>query len=465
MGRIKEFVKQTPVLSALCRPPIRLWRQARMFAIAWRRGSLFWSLRSRAFTREIKQQAFLEYVVPDAAGDLIAFLTASGLKYNEGAWAIYLPPQEGLRRRLPFLSEYSAGAGLKILKSPGNPSEARYFSEKSAASHPFAHGTTPELIRVANYLHKHAIGPDLYDVAALRCVDRVWTTYIVEHVPHDTLQPGDYDRFRTSLGELLDRNEVAPLLQHWESSADFQPPDCNGNLLRHTTSGDLRYVDFQAFVLSNESALLKRTLNEIGDIVHFGQTSALLGGRFLYQSVPGMKHGKRDTSDRWSGIQQLLTQHAVDLEGRVVFDICCNSGMMLGCCLNQGAFWGIGWDLPVVAATARTLQSVLGMTRVTILSEEISPRTDFLAGVPAFLRERKNGLLLYLAASEHIGFPDGVAALPWSTMIYEGHAGESAAQTLEMFGTVDWLAAATVEQIDTNALEIGTQRVVMLLKR
>ena len=72
----------------------------------------------------------------------------------------------------------------------------------------------------------------------------------------------------------------------------------------------------------------------------------LRGGKYLYQSIPGMHLGMRMIDKRWELFRRLLTEAGAGFDGNVVFDIGCNMGMMIHSALAEGARWGVGWDRP-----------------------------------------------------------------------------------------------------------------------
>ena len=107
----------------------------------------------------------------------------------------------------------------------------------------------------------------------------------------------------------------------------------------------------------------------------------------------------------------------------------------------------------------------LGATRFDLFGEEISDTTDFVSKIPARYRRRDNGILLYLAVSKHIGFPDGVSKLPWEYMLYEGHAGESVRGTIDRLKNVPWLGNAQICSERWFADGDTPERPVILLRR
>ncbi len=473
---IKSFIKRYNIIykpaSWIRSIILNSVKQIRVFSVSVRRGTLFSSMTTNFISKKWGGQSFLEYPISvphlENENDLVQFLKDSDIQINEGRWTVYVPPQEELERLFPFITEkYPRNAGLKILKSFGHPESVKYISQsyQSHPYHPFLKGDMRQFIRVANHLYYIGIGPRLYDVIAMKTDTQTLTSFVIQHIDSDGLNDNDYVNFMAQLREIISQEVVVPMIQSWENHKDFSLPDCNENLIRSNTDGKLYYIDFQSFIFKSEKKYLKNIVKQHKNTLHFGTEAALLGGKFLYQSIPGIDHGRRDTERRWKIFLELLEKVGEDLHDKVVFDICCNAGMVLYNCLVNGAYWGVGWDLPVVAEVAVSLQSALGITRLDVFGEEITDNTDFMKYLPPHLSSHKDCILFYLAAKKHIGFPEGVGKLPWTTMIYEGHGDEDFAKTREFFAKVSWLKDAKIGAMTTNKSELGVVRTIAIITR
>jgi hypothetical protein len=174
------------------------------------------------------------------------------------------------------------------------------------------------------------------------------------------------------------------------------------------------------------------------ETLHFGDVLTVVrgGDRFLYQDVPGRSRpGRRDTDARVREITDMLARHGAGFDGRVVLDVCCNSGMMMGEALARGARWSVGWDLPKVAAAADDLLSVLGAGRSEVHGVVIDDDTPFVADLPDWL-DPDDSVCLFLAAWHHVRFPPGVGDLPWKWLVYEGQENEDATHTRDNIATM-----------------------------
>jgi len=212
------------------------------------------------------------------------------------------------------------------------------------------------------------------------------------------------------------------------NDVEFDCPDCSHNAFTDENS-DFKYIDFQNFVLTGYDAYLREVALEATEASHFGDESVLRGGRYLYQSVPGVNlPSKRSIDERMKVFRQALTAAGVSVEDRLVLDIGCNIGMMMGQYLKLGARWCHGWDRKHLVPHTERLLGALGCTRFSTTGTDISSAQPLEENLPAFLRPYLDGCVIsYLAVRGHLGWLDGLSTVPWKVLIYEGHEGETRA--------------------------------------
>lgn len=363
-----------------------------------------------------------------------AWCSARRLPFSEGSDAIYLPPATWRATPLaPVLPDYPAHAGLKIAQQAGNadayyitPRSGRAVAQKLSFSHRLQTLTF-------NYLHLHDIAPRLYDLIEIRDGSKiVWTAYVVEHVTPSPPQPGDCEGMVERLRS-LERNGPLKLISGagW-AGIDFEPPDCNGNLMRDAASGGGRYVDVHNFILEGYDAHLRALAQSVTEPSHFGGRSHFLGGSFLYQEFPGLdRPAKRSTRVRFQAWDPLLERAGVSLDRKVVFDIGCNLGLMGAEYLRRGARWMHGWDHPEVVEAAHKVLLSIGCTRFSLSGGTLDAGTNLAAGLPDHLKSVDNdgAILAYLAVRGHVGWLAGLHTLPWRYMFYEGHQEDGELET------------------------------------
>jgi hypothetical protein len=262
----------------------------------------------------------------------------------------------------------------------------------------------PGRVLAGNLLHQDGLGPRVYDAVRL-AGDPGLEGYVVAHEPDEAAIPPGAEaaaRLARLMGDGALMADAAVPGPGAPGLARFRAPD-GGALVRRMLDG------------------------ETAGTLHFGRERRLGPRRYLYQSIPTTGDaGRRDSARRWREITRLLGESGVTLEDRLVLDVGCNAGMMLAAALADGAAWGLGWDLPDVCDTARTLQASLGATRLDLTGAEMSPEYALRPGVPPHLEERLGGcIVLYLAIRHHIGFVSDLGEIPWRALVYEGGETES----------------------------------------
>ena len=376
--------------------------------------------------------------------DLIRNLHSHKVPYVEGGWTIYLPPSEALYTIFPQLSEYPPQSGVKILRHIASPSKASYTPNalRPIAGASSVRSKTPspkELLRIAGMMHNYGIGPKVHDLVEITMGNACGTAFITEHVQNPKgLSMGEHQAFIHKVNGLV-RSGIAAV-HHGDTkfSKDFKAPDCNGNLMK-TEDNRLLYVDFQSFRYQDEKNVFEDWANQYAKESLFGP--ARMGNKdtsFLYQMIPGIGDAKRQTLARWHNIENLLNIAKIDLSERLVFDIGCNTRLMSYFALCKGAKWAYGWDNPAVAEASEKLLCLLGATRWSVSGVDLNKNIDFEASLPVNIHTDRDGILLYLAISKHIGFPPKIADLPWKYCIYEGHSHQDLKYSKKMIRSSNW---------------------------
>ena len=393
--------------------------------------------------------------------NLDSFLKAlknSGLAYNTGGHAVYLPPETLENTPLRELSKYyPPNTGLKIVKHPGGISDSVYVYKREGESrlHLKLIHNMRHLTLVANLLHVNGVGPRLHDLVELQCGKSLWTAFVVEHVAKPTSMDVCEKGIKT-IRDLEQRNLVKIILPAGFDDGEFQCPDCSGNAFM-TSEGEFRYIDFQNFALTGYGEFLKSVALEAAEASHFGDKSILRGGRYLYQSVPGVAlPGKRNVETRMHVLDVLMNDAKVSVENRLVLDVGCNVGMMMAQYLKRGALWCHGWDQEVVVPHTEKLLYALGCTRFSTTGGVITQSIDLQGHLASHLKPHLSGCVVsYLAVRGHINWLDALKEIPWAFMIYEGHEGETTQQSLryldEFNKTVPFRVAAQGEYADGDS--------------
>jgi len=373
----------------------------------------------------------LKYDLPftvSSPEQFIKLCEAHEIRYSTGRHSIYLPPQKALREFLgEVIHDYPDDTGFKILKNFQSPENASYIangSQRLLTKNMMGPVTNQAL--AANALAALDLGPPCYGIAHLQSGAEAMTAFAVGHVEGDLASPQDCEEFTEALRPLVSAGLLELVPVRGLKDPDFLPPHCNFNLLRERTTGKLRYIDFQQ-LLVHQKPLLRKITETSSEDVHFGGSSQLFrqGKKYLYQSVPGLSSSaKRDTEYRWKIYRAMLEKQGVKVNGKVVLDVCCNTGVMLAHAIGDGAAWGIGWDLPNVVPHSRKLMQILGAACSTLIPTHLSPEYNISESIPKWLKPKTDGsILFYLAAIQHVGIIQDLANIPWKTVFFEDHEG------------------------------------------
>jgi hypothetical protein len=361
---------------------------------------------------------------------LLSYLQSNDLKFNEGGHAVYLTPaafQSSVFAKVA--SQYPPDAGLKIVKGQGGIDETGYINEPTKGDsriHLKLVHSHRHLTLVSNLLNAKGVGPRLYDLIEMEGNDCRWTAYVIQHVSGPVPSVEECERGLDKLRALEAEGLLKVLLPEGFNDEEFDCPSCSDNAFTNE-DGHFQYIDFQNFVLTNYESYLRTVALDATDASHFGDGSVLRGGKYLYQSVPGLTlPSKRSIDQRMQVFREALTAAGVAVENRLVLDVGCNIGMMMGQYLKLGARWCHGWDRKHLVPHTEKLLLALGCTRFSTTGTDISASQPLQENVPDFLKKYLDGCVVsYLAVRGHLGWLDELATLPWKFMIYEGHEGET----------------------------------------
>jgi hypothetical protein len=405
---LRTHAKRVPGAHAAYDAAMRARHESRAVAYAVR-GWLTYRLPGHRDAGErLSSQASLPTALPLSASlDAVAdALRDAGVRHERRDGALAAPPQPALARVLaPGGVAYPPGTGLRVV-----------------AFAPAADRTAADAARGAvvagNLLHARGVGPRIHDLilpasSSAESTGPTCAAFAVEHAGDAPADDGERARVVAALRELMDAGELIPDGDGWTHRSGF----------RARPDGSASFVAFETLREPSPHAHVRRLLAEgAREDLHFGRELALRGGRYLYQSVPSIgAAGRRDSLGRWRMMSSALAQTGVETRGRLVLDIGCNAGMMLGAALAEGAAWGLGWDRPGVVPHARDLLWGMGYTRFDVTGADLHPGYPLLSDVPEPLAPLLPGaIVLYLAVHHHVGFAAALGDFAWSVMVFEG---------------------------------------------
>ena len=364
---------------------------------------------------------------------LIDHLRSAGATYGEGSHAIYLAPASlKLTAFASLAQDYPPDAGLKIMKNLGGVDESDYLLGRTKGDSSIHLGmihSHRHLSLVANLLYAREVGPRLYDLINLECGEQSRTAYVVQDVGNSKPSLAVCEAGIQKLRDLDTEGILKVILPDGFADEEFECPECCNNALVDS-DGQFKYIDFQNFLLGDYEKFLTRLATAAAEQTHFGDTKTLRGGRYLYQSVPGVKlPGKRDVANRMIVLTRLLDQAGMSVKDRLVLDVGCNIGMMMSEYLRLGAKWCHGWDRATTTPHTERLLLALGCTRFSTTGTDITKSRSLADDLPQHAASALDGCVIsYLAVRGHLDWLDSLKLIPWSFMIYEGHEGESSSE-------------------------------------
>lgn len=403
-------------------------------------------------------------------GSLIESLRSAGLEYREGSHALYLPPESVKLTAFQSLMEgYPSDAGLKIVKHQGGVDESDYVLGSTKGDSKIQLGMMHghrHLSLVANLLHAQGIGPRLYDLLNLKCSEELWTAYVVQDVGNRMPTLDQCEVGIQRLRELDAEGVIRVILPDGFDDEEFECPTCCNNVVVDS-EGQFKYIDFQNFLLGDYEKFLTNLAVSAAEQTHFGDTTMLRGGRYLYQSVPGVKlPAKRNVANRMTTLNRLLNEAGVSVKERVVLDVGCNIGMMMAEYLKLGAKWCHGWDRASTTPHTERMLLALGCTRFSTTGTDITLSRSLRDDLPPHIAAFLDGCAIsYLAIRGHLNWLEDLKQIPWSFMIYEGHEGETfedfEGHLEELSRLADFELGPTSTYVDGDSEE----RVVAILSR
>lgn len=431
---IQKHAEPYPLLYKVLLTVYGVSGEIRYFVHAVLSGKLKAKVTSSRWSAALSRQSIPHRVVSADAGsldELRKWLESRGIRFLEGGWTFYLPPQEAMGSCFGFLEdEYPPGAGLKILKNLQGPDRAKYtkHSQHPAPGVAIMRSLTPSpaaLIRTANYLYRKGLGIRIHDIIGLICRGRNLTCYVVEHVDGKVVKEEDYGTFMDRMQEVLDEGDLTTAHARVDIIEDLMPPDCNSNLRLRSADGRPLYVDFQGFLFRNEDRMIERVFLEAGPHLRFD----------LEETGKG-----RDPV--WETYRRMLDRAGCRLDGRLVMEIGCSRAFVAYEALAAGASWVLGWYSPLVRRRMERLLLTLGATRFDMFDAARSNGEGQWAGdLPRRYGGGEKGVLFVACGAPAHGEPvtssGSLKGLPWEYMVCEGRS--EFVPGAEMLDVRDWV--------------------------
>jgi len=363
--------------------------------------------------------------------DILAHLEKEEISFSQGGHSLYLSPEQWKKSVFsPLAEDYPASAGLKIMKRLGGLNVPYLFAKgysKIQAKYIPSHR---HQALTANGLHILGIAPRLYDLLEIDGGENICAAYVVEHIEGNTPLAEECKELVNQLESLVNNGTLQLIATKGFGHDDFQGPQFNGNIIKDKKNQKTFYIDVQNFKFTHYDRFLKDIALRARKYSHFGDKVFILGGRYLYQSVPGLNiPAQRDPEERIEALMSLLEENGITVKEKVVLDIGCNLGLTSAQYLKHGAKWVHGWDREKVIEHTEHILLGVGCTRFSLTGRSLNAESNIAEDIPQFLSGREV-MISYLAIRKHIGWIRDLAHIKWRYMMYEGHAGESEEDTI-----------------------------------
>lgn len=398
--------------------------------------------------------------------DILTHLEKREICFSQGAHSIYLSPKQWKKSIFsPLADDYPSSAGLKIMKRLGGLKVPYPFAKRGSRIKAIFTPSHRNQVLTFNGLSILGITPRLYDLLEIDGGENICVAYVVEHVEGSTPLAEEIKQVVNELKSLVGNGTLQLINAKGFDHVDFRYPHCNGNIIKDKNTKKTFYVDVQNFRFAHYDRFLKDMALKARDDSHFGTKSFILGGRYLYQAIPGLNMpGKRDPEKRIEAITSMLEENDLRIREKVILDIGCNLGITSAHYLKHGAKWVHGWDFEKVIEHAERILLGVGCTRFSLTGKILSAHSNIREDIPHFLKGREV-VISYLSIRKHIGWIKDLENIRWKYMIYEGHQEETEKDTIRYFKELNDITKTKVLAQSTIRDSNSSDRIIAVLER
>ena len=357
------------------------------------------------------------------------------IDFKEGGWCVYHKNAFDILDKKLFIESYrNKSIGLKILIN-----DKEIASDKNNTSYglrPFGrYSNVKEILRVGNRMFLLNIGPKIYDLIRLEDKNGIRCyAYLISNIESKDVEipKKDYARFLNFL-------EVEKWLEPtWTTTFlidDFDTKKKSSNLVLNMR-GETKFLDFQAFAIPKENEYINQIVEDFG-VTAFGEKRLFSNSNFLYQVLPEVNDGKRDTLKRWKEFDKMFNKINLSINNKNILDVGCNIGMNCYYALSRGASFVYGIDKKEISNRANHLLNSLGATRYEILGLDLNYSKDL--NKISELLENKIDFVFYCSIDGHIGYPNQIRDIPFKYILHEGHPNTSLEENINNLLINNWL--------------------------
>ena len=376
--------------------------------------------------------------------------STKSIKVKEGGWCVYYKNAFDILDQNLFLDSYKGKSiGLKILINNKNKNSKKLSN--AYGLRPFGkYADVREILRVGNRLNQLFIGPKIYDLInledknGLRCF-----AYLVENIEQrGKINSNEINLFFRKI------NSDPWLKPTWSTTTlidDFDIDKENTNFIKDK-NGFTKFIDFQSFSIIDENAYINEIVKDFGN-TSFGANRIFSKENYLYQVLPEVEDGKRDTLTRWKEFDKIFQKIMVSLKGKIILDVGCNIGMNCYYALSRGAKFTYGIDKENISIKTKKILNALGVTRSEIFGLDLNSNLDLNKINNLFLNSVD--ILFYCSIDGHIGYPNQIRDIPFKYILHEGHPNSSIDENVDNLLKHNWLNKKSYKILYKNYIEDG----------
>ena len=362
-------------------------------------------------------------------------LSLKHLNLEYGGWCVYYKNAFEILDSKLFPNFYKKeNIGLKILI---NDKKIKTQKKSAYGIRPFGkYGDVKELVRIGNRLNFLNLGPKIFDLIILKDINNIEVyAYMVEDINGKNLDKKDELLFKSFKNNLLQDNWLKPAFNTTLFIDDFLINKKSSNFKKNK-KGEIKFIDFQSFSISNEKDYLDKLVSSFSE-TGFGRKRIFSNKNYLYQVLPVIQNGKRDTLKRWKVFDELYKNSKINLQDKIILDVGCNLGMNTYYALTKGSKFVYGIDKDLISQKARTLLLSLGSTRFKIFGLDLNSKNDLKK--INLLIEEKIDILFYCSVAGHIGYPSEINNLNYKYILFEGHTDTTIEDNYKTLKSENWL--------------------------
>ena len=385
-----------------------------------------------------------------------------GYEFNEGGWTIYIKNICNLldiKYINGLINENIYEIGIKILINDKNKPKDSY------GLRPFGKtANVKEILRVGNLLFLNKIGPKIYDLILLED-DFKNTAYafLVQDIKKNESKKINDEELSKFLKKIETLKFLQPAFRNIKNSDDFKIDNNKENIVK-SANDKIMFLDFQSFDITNEYEYLKN-ISMRANITSFGKNRFLKNQFYIYQTIPGIQKGKRDTYDRWGKLDEIFKNCRIDIRDKVFLDVGCNLGLNCYYALSKGASFVFGIDTKEISEITSEFLNALGCTRYEIFGLDLNAKESY----QLFSKKNisKTNILIYSSIAHHIGYPSEIGNLNLEYILFEGKGNSTIQENLDDMKDSGWIKENNYSLLYSNYLQDGDsgKRPYYLLKR